>query len=78
MSLVSQCRHHAAIPLAALWIACAAVAQEKKLEITMIFQTEEGFGFFNPVKKGAEDAAAMTSAHVDFQYAAGAGLVGQA
>ncbi len=49
MSLVSQCRHHAAIPLAALWIACAAVAQEKKLEITMIFQTEEGFCFFNPL-----------------------------
>ena len=52
--------------------------RQKELEITMIFQTEEGFCFFNPVKKGAEDAAAMNSAHVDFQYAAGEGLVGQA
>lgn len=48
-----------------------AVAQKKKLEITMNFQTEEGFGFFNPVKKGAEDAAAMAGAHVDFQSAGG-------
>ena len=85
MSLVSQCCHLAVLPLTALWIACAppAAAQEKKLEITMIFQTEEGFGFFNPVKKGAEDAAAMAGAHVDFQYAGGSlerykSLVGKA
>ncbi len=85
MSMVSQCSHLAVIPLAALWIACAppAVAQEKKLEITMIFQTEEGFGFFNPVKKGAEDAAALVGVHVEFLCASGSleryeSLLGQA
>lgn len=73
MFLSIPCSRLAALLLASLWIGCAslAVAQEKKLEITMIFQTEEGFGFFNPVKKGAEEAAAMGGAHVSFQYAGG-------
>ena len=38
-------------------LAADALADAENPEITVIFQTEAGFAFFNPIKAGAEDAA---------------------
>ncbi|WP_457584606.1 substrate-binding domain-containing protein [Ensifer canadensis] len=48
-----------------------ALADAAKPNILVIFQTEEGFPFFNPVKAGAEEAAAALGATVNFQYGNG-------
>jgi simple sugar transport system substrate-binding protein len=73
MPLLNKSVRNLSVLVASAWLAATqpVAAEDKKLEITMIFQTEEGFGFFNPVKKGAEEAAAMGGAHVTFQYANG-------
>lgn len=49
----------------------AAVADPANPNITVIFQTEEGFPFFNPVKAGAEEAGKSLGATVNFQYGNG-------
>lgn len=51
--------------------AFAQSAEDETLDITMIYITEEGYPFFNPVKQGAEDAAAALNARVTFQYGNG-------
>ena len=48
-----------------------ALADAENPEITVIFQTEAGFAFFNPIKAGAEDAAEALGASVNFQYGNG-------
>lgn len=48
-----------------------AFADAAKPNILVIFQTEEGFPFFNPIKNGAEDAAAALGGTVNFQYGNG-------
>jgi simple sugar transport system substrate-binding protein len=49
----------------------AASADAAYPKITVIFQTEEGFPFFNPIKKGAEEAASALRATVNFEYGNG-------
>ena len=49
----------------------AASADAAHPKITVIFQTEEGFPFFNPIKKGAEEAASALRATVNFEYGNG-------
>ena len=52
-------------------VAVDALADAENPNITVIFQTEAGFAFFNPIKAGAEDAAEGQGATVNFQYGNG-------
>src|SRR5690349_10878472 len=54
---------------AALALAAPAIAQEEKIDATMIIYLDPSVQFFNPVVKGAQDAAAQFGVNLDVQYA---------
>lgn len=49
--------------------AVSAVAAEKALNVTMIIYASPGVPFFQPLEKGANDAAKLLNVNLDIQYA---------
>ncbi|PZO80260.1 MAG: ABC transporter substrate-binding protein [Mesorhizobium amorphae] len=59
----------AAGALGAMLLSTAAYAQDTAVKATMIIYLDPSVQFFNPVVKGAEDAAAQFGVDLDVQYA---------